>query len=532
MRFLVHHLLAEAAARGPDREALRCRGRSMTYGELEESSNGIAATLVEAGVRPGDRVGIFLPKGFEAIAAINGAMKAGAISVPLDPLAPASLAADMARDAEIAALVATAGRASDLTAHAAGGLDLRVVIAVEEAGAPVEPVPFQTIDYGQIAASGARDPSVARSEVDLCSIVYTSGSTGVPKGVMVTHRAVVAAAEWFAWQMGVTGEDRLGVHPPLHLLLSAYTLCGAAWAGASAVLITEDEARWGSELVRIIRDEGIGVWFSVTMALSQVLRTDARHGDLPSLRAIAFGGAPTAPSDVRGIVELFHGARFVHILGTSESWHNSCYPFRDAPADDGPLPVGRAPANVQTIVLTEDGRRAGPGEEGELYVRSPSMMRGYWRRPELTAAALVPHPLDPADGDLVHRTGDVLRVRPDGLLEFVGRRDLMVKTRGNRVEPEHIERTIVAHPWVQEVVVVAVPHPTWGVALVAQVVPVTGARISVRDVKAHVAERLPRYMVPSDVRIVDALPRTSAGKVDRARVRTEMSPFLRPGGLR
>ena len=529
VRYLLHHLLAEATEIWPDREALRCAGRSVTYGELEAASNGVAAALVDAGVRPGDRVGVLLPKGPEAVVAFAAASKAGAVFVPIDPLAPTPLASDVARDAGIVSLVAAPRHAADLAE--AGAPDLRAVVTVEnplgESGSGAEPpARIRRIAFRDAASSGAADPGIRRSEVDLCCIAYTSGSTGTPKGVMATHRAFLAAADWFDWQMGVTERDRLGVHPPLQFLLSAYTLWGAIHAGACAVLIAEEEARWGSELVRVIREERIGVWFSVTAALSQILRAGARPEDVASLRAIGFGGAPTAASDVQGFLDLFRGATLVHIMGTSESWHNSCHPFTAAPPDGAGLPLGGPPANVETMVLTEDGRRAGPGEQGELFVRSPCLMRGYWNRPDLTAEVLVPDPLDPLHGGRMHRTGDMMLVRDDGLLEFVGRRDLMVKTRGNRVEPEHVERVIVGHSFVDEAVVVAIPHASWGSALAAQVVPTAGRSLTPAAVREFVAARLPGYMVPSAIAIVDALPRTSAGKIDRVRVRTTMSASL------
>jgi acyl-CoA synthetase (AMP-forming)/AMP-acid ligase II len=217
----------------------------------------------------------------------------------------------------------------------------------------------------------------------------------------------------------------------------------------------------------------------------------------------------------------------VYFLGSTEAWGTTTYHFTDPPYDHWPLPIGTPVANVQVILLGEDGHEVGAGGEGEAYIRTPSLMKGYWGQPELTAQAIVPNPVDPYLRDPVYRSGDILRLRPDGNYEFVGRRDLMVKSRGYRVEPEEIERTIISHPLVKESAVVAIPHPEWEKALVARVVPRESGTLTVADVKAHVADRLPLYMVPARVEIVDRLPRTSSGKPDRPRIQAEAAevPF-------
>jgi amino acid adenylation domain-containing protein len=526
MTYLLHHLVSESAATHPDREALRCRGRSMTYQELEAASNGIARALIDAGVERGDRVGIYVPKDLEMMPAVNGAMKAGASFVPLDPGAPAPRVALMMEDCSPIALVATPGRAAE--ALQATEYRPKLVLLVDDGSGPVE-LPCPTLSYADLTADpAATDPGVPSIEMDLSCIAYTSGSTGVPKGVMHTHRALLNAAEWFVERLSITAEDRLAVHSPLHFLMSGYSLWAAARTGASAVLITEDEAGWGSELARIIRDDGVTIWFSVNQALMLILQTDPGPASFPSVRSVAFGGAALTKDDMRQLKEVFPAVEFVYFLGSTEAWGTCSYHFTDPPYDEWPLPVGRPLSNVDVISLKEDGTVAGPGEEGELYVRTPSVMRGYWGMPDLTERALVPNPLDPHLRDLVYRSGDLLRLRPDGNYEFVGRRDLQAKIRGYRVEPEEVERVILSHASIREAAVVPVPHPEWGKTLVARVVPRGENSLTTADLKGYLADRLPLYMVPERVEFVEDLPRTSSGKLDRARVLAEVSPDAPP----
>lgn len=520
MTYLLHQLLGEAAAGHPEREALACKGRSMTYAELEAAANGIANALLAAGVRPGDRVGIFVPKDLEMMAAVNGALKAGACFVPLDPMAPPPRVAAMVEDSTVSALVATPARAVELfeslERHRPG-----VVLLVDDGSGPAD-LPVPTIGYTDATSDpGASDPGVHGTELDLSCIAYTSGSTGAPKGVTHNHRSLLTAAEWFATRMRLSPEDRLVVHSPLHFLISGYSLWAAARVGAAAVLMAENEVGWGSEIARVIRDERITIWFSVNSALTLLLQTEPTPGSFPSLRIVAFGGAAFAEEDMRKLKKVVPDVEFVYFLGTTETWGNTTYHFRELP-EEWPLPVGKALENVQVFLLKDDGGVAGPGEEGEMYVRTPSLMRGYWGQPEMTAEKVVPNPIDPHLPDPVYRTGDVARLRPDGNHVFVGRRDLQIKTRGYRVEPEEVERAISSHPAVKEVTVVAVAHPEWGKAIVAMVAPREEGALSVAEVKAQVADRLPLYMVPATVHIVEELPRTSSGKIDRPRIQSDM----------
>ena len=516
--YVLHGLLSEAAHTEPGREAVRCAGQSITYGELDAAANGLARALIGEDVRRGDRVAILLPKSIEMVASVYGVMKAGAAYVPLDSQAPVTRGALVAADCTVAAVITTSRDAASLLSEmdARGHLP-RVVVVVDEGGGPAD-LPCRALNYRQaLAGPDVTDPEVPVIEQDLAYILYTSGSTGVPKGVTLTHRNALTFVEWCARSIGVRREDRLSNHAPLHFDLSVFDVYLAALGRATLVLVPGVEAFFGSALVEFIQREGITVWYSVPSALMLATRALKEPGLLPSLRAVVFAGEVYPTSHLRELRRLVPGAELWNLYGPTETNVVTYYRVEDLPDDDRTIPIGRACENTDVFAIQEDGTLAGVGEEGELYVRGPTVMKGYWNRPEKTAETLVPSPLNGADG-LVYRTGDLVRLRPDGNYDFLGRRDHQIKSRGYRIELGEIEAALSTHPALAAGVAVAVPHPAWGNAIVALVVPRDGQAITSNDVKRHVARLLPRYMVPERVRVVSELPRTSTGKVDRQKL--------------
>jgi amino acid adenylation domain-containing protein len=516
MVYALNQLVTRAAAADPAREAVRWQDRSLTYGELDAASSGIARALVDGGIRHGDRVALFLPKTPEAVAAAYGVMKAGAAYVPIDPMAPVVRAATIAADCEVAAVVTTPGRLAALTSEMRGHRpDLAIVV---EGGEEAEPVDVPTIAYADATADpGAADPGVPVIDTDLAYILYTSGSTGVPKGVMLTHRHALTFVEWCADRIGTRPDDTFSSHAPLHFDLSVFDLYVAAYGGARVAIVPEGQAYFGRDLARFARELGVTVWYSVPSALILLARAAGPEG-FPGLRAVVFAGEVYPTKQLRALRPLVPNAALWNLYGPTETNVCTYYRVDELPKDDRPIPIGRACENTEVFALREDGAVAGEGEVGELYVRGSAVMKGYWGRPERTAEVLVPNPLSPNVPELLYRTGDLVRLRPDGNYDFLGRRDHQIKSRGYRIELGEIEAALNAHEDVEEAVAVAVPHEEWGKAIVAYVVGKDGASLGATAIKGHVAKRLPRYMVPAAVEVVDALPRTSTGKVDRQRL--------------
>ena len=515
MAYLLHHLLSEAAERDPGHTAVRCRERRLTYGELESRADGVAATLIAHGVGRHDRVGIHLPKSVEMVAAVYGVLKAGAVYVPLDPRAPKARLATIARDCGLAALISTPSGAASVLGEMEGG-DLRLAILVGEVdGGSGWIVP--TVRFEETEGAGGVS-SVGTIDADLAYILYTSGSTGVPKGVMLSHRHALNFVRWCASTLDVGPDDTVSNHAPLHFDLSVFDLYLSALTGATLAPVPDEIAYLGAELSAFIARERVSVWYSVPSALTLVVRTLPGPGALPSLRTVVFAGEVFPTKELRKLRDLLPDASLWNLYGPTETNVCTYYRVTDLPEDHIPIPIGRACENTEVFALRADGQPAEVGEEGELFVRGISVMDGYWGRPEKSAEVLVPDPLAGGARGVAYRTGDLVRLRPDGDYEFLGRRDHQIKSRGYRIELGDIEAALASSPDLLESAAVAVPHDDWGSAIVAWVVPRNGSDVTERAMRQHVASLLPRYMVPARVEVVEGLPRTSNGKIDRQRL--------------
>jgi amino acid adenylation domain-containing protein len=503
----IHGLLSRSAEIAGERSAAIDRGRSISYAELDAESNRLAHALSEHGVAPGDRVGLLIDKSLEALIGIYGILKAGATYVPLDDQAPIRRLAYIARDAEIRCLISACTRAGDWERMTAEGAPLETVVAVgdrlaQAAGLTILPWSSLTeLPAGSLERD--EDPDA------LAYILYTSGSTGEPKGVMLSHRNGLAFVDWAAQEVGVGPEDRLSSHAPFHFDLSTFDLFAAAWAAATVVLVPREASIFPIALAGFIREQLITVWYSVPSILTQlVLRGELDKNPLSALRAVIFAGEVFPTKYLSRLIELVPQARYLNFFGPTET--NVCT-WYEVPRGDPlgePLPIGRPIAGVQASVRRPDGTRATAGEAGELVVRGPTVMHGYWGDPDRTAAAL--H----YDGDeRAYRTGDLVSEQPDGTLLFLGRRDAQVKTRGYRVELGEIEAALNSLPLVVECAVVAIADDAITNRLRAFVV--TREPVTVAALAGACRALLPSYMIPDEFEFRPTLPKSTTGKVDR-----------------
>jgi amino acid adenylation domain-containing protein len=491
--YLVNHLLEASARRAPDAPAVVDGERTISYAELDVRANQLANALLELGVRQSDRVALYLEKSIESVIAVYGVLKAGAAYVPLDPQAPPTRLGQIARDSN-ARIVVTGLEQADTSKLGTG---LRTLSTADLAGFDIAAPTRQTID------------------ADLAYVLYTSGSTGVPKGVMLTHRNCLAFVQWAAEEFAISPSDRLSSHAPLHFDLSTFDLFAAALAGAPVVLVPRSASTFPSQVRTFIETAEITVWYSVPSILTMLaLRGGLPPGALPSLRAILFAGEVFPTRHLRRLMELLPHARFANLYGPTETnvctwWEVETIP----PGHDEAIPIGTAIENVEVFAVADDGSRAKPGQAGELYVRGPTVMQGYLGDPEKTAERLVPNPFGEVLQQLVYRTGDLVQQSADGSYRFLGRRDEQIKSRGYRIELGEIEAALHAHPAVIECAVVAVPDELITNRIEAYVS--TREPVTSGELVGFCSQRIPSYMIPQAFRFTEALTRASTGKVDR-----------------
>jgi amino acid adenylation domain-containing protein len=530
MGYLLQHLLTDSAARAPQRPAVAVGERFLTYAELDGLSNQVARALLAQGVAPGDRVGILAPKSAAAVVGLFGVLKAGACYVPLDPKSPAGRLAAIMTDSGITVVIADRATAHQAAAMASSVPRLRTVIVTgphwgREATAGPEsgttsPGPA-IVAWDAVLAEPAEALGADQAiESDLAYILYTSGSTGTPKGVMISHRASLTFVEWAVACTGLEEQDRVCSPAPLHFDLSVFDVFAACKVAACMAVVPEMTAIFPARLAQWLEREQISVWYSVPSVLTMLVTYGNLQGfDLSRLRAIIFAGEVFPAKHLNQLMAALPGARYLNWYGPTET--NVCTWYEVPPGFEltAPVPIGKACANTDAFAVTSEGNRVSkPGEEGELYVRGPALMHGYWGDPEKTHRMLVTNPFQAAYDEPAYRTGDLVTLDDEGNYVFIGRRDGMVKTRGYRVELGEVETALYQHPAIREAVVLPVPDELLGSRLRAVVCADGPSGLTREEVLDHCRRRLPGYMVPDVVEFCEALPRTSTGKVDRVRL--------------
>lgn len=518
MQFLIQHLLEHSAQRLPDHIAFRFLDQQISYSGLNQRSAQLANVLHAHGVRRGDRVGIYLNKSLECAVAIYAILKAGATYVPLDPGSPVSRLAGIVQQCGIHCVISHPAKRQDACAlsHQAGEA-LRTLIGLEEADdMPAQAVPWSDLDR----ASDSSPILNAITEHDLAYIMYTSGSTGAPKGMMHTHHSGLAYVRLAAHQYGVRQEDIFSNHSPLHFDMSTFDYFCSVMVGACTVIIPEAYTKLPASLSQLIEKERISIWYSVPYALIQLVERGAlQDRDLSSLRVINFGGEPMPSKYLAALVQLFPQAAFSNVYGPAEV--NQCTHYRVPPSwseKAGPLPIGHVWDNSEGLVVDENDKPVEDGEAGELLIRSATMMRGYWNRPDLNQRAFYERAVSGDVSDRFYRTGDLVQTNSSGELLFLGRIDRQVKVRGFRVELDEIEASLVAHSSVEEAAVYAPRKPDGIRSILASVTLNKHLPDAADALRKHLAQRLPAYAMPESVQVLTQFPRTGSGKIDRKRL--------------
>tara|TARA_R110002073_G_scaffold323204_2_gene500356 strand:- start:1925 stop:3553 length:1629 start_codon:yes stop_codon:yes gene_type:complete len=527
LAFAIHELLRESAEKNPDSLAVLGPKESLTYAELDAQSDMLARHLVLGGVTPGTPVGIAMHKCLASIVGVYGILKAGACYVPIDAFAPAQRSAAIVANTELRFLLTTTDRVATLATEIKNcddGTSLEQIFVPE----PLKPgivVPSGTTYTVWNQALDAEDLEAALpavTDTHLAYVLHTSGSTGAPKGVAITHRNALCFIESAAQYWQVTADDRLCSQAPLHFDLSVFDLYVAALAGASIVLIPEFYAAFPKKMASAIDGQGITIWNSVVSTLTLMMqRGKPEAASFQSLRSVIFSGEVMPVRYLRSLHEHMQNAAFFNVYGQTEANSSLVYAVdRDAipDGDDWKVPLGTTLPNFDVFVVMPDGTEATDvGARGELLVRANTVAAGYWGNPTLTSEKFVvdPRPQHQESRAPVYRTGDVAYVGEDGNYYFGGRTDDMIKSRGYRIELGEIDLALLSCDGVESAAAIAIPDDDVGNRIVAFATVSSESELDAAAILSHCRERLAKYMLPEELYLEDDLPRTSTNKIDR-----------------
>jgi len=508
---LVHDFLERSAERYPDKEAIICDDRRVTYAQIEAWSNQLAHALIRRGIGRGDRVALFLDNSIEAAVGIFGVLKAGGAFVVINSLVRKDKLAYMLNDCAAKALVThnkylPMVQESVRSVEAVGSL---LVNGLQEADGIAEPL------YATMDAECDTPPAAGCIDMDLSSIMYTSGSTGFPKGVIMLHRNMVSASTSVITYLENVHEDILLNVLSLAFSYGLYQLLMSVQLGMTLVL--EKSFAYPQRVIEHMERERPTGFPGVPTVFAVLLRQkDIEERDFSSVRYLTNAGAALPPSYIPRLERVFPNARLFSMYGQTECKRTLYLRPEDLAAR--PTSVGKAIPNEEVWIVKEDGQPAAPGEVGELVVRGSNVMQGYWDKPEETAATLRPGKYP---WETVLYTGDLFKMDEEGYLYFVARKDDIIKSRGEKVSPKEVEAAIHEIDGVAEVAVVGVDDEILGQAIKAYVVTGNGFTVTAKQVLAHCRSRLEAFMVPKYIEFLDELPKTVTGKVRRASLRKE-----------
>jgi acyl-CoA ligase (AMP-forming) (exosortase A-associated) len=523
MPYLIHQFIVHSAQATPDAPALLFRDQSFSYAQLQHKVDATANALLSLGIGPGERVAVYLPKLPETVFSLFGAATAGACFVPINPLLKPRQLAHILPHCNVRVLITSAPRLETLREVLATCPELHTVILVEDQiPQSARNLPQELLSFAEFCGlpDGGTMPH-RRIDTDMTAILYTSGSTGDPKGVVLSHRNMVAGARSVAGYLGNTPSDRILAVLPLSFDAGLSQLTTTFSVGACVVLMDYLMPR---DVVRAVTHYGITGLAAVPPLWNQLKGLDWPAQAVQSLRYITNTGGAMPVSTTRALEQIFPHTLIFLMYGLTESFRSTYLPPDQVRLR--PESMGKAIPNAEILVINEDGKECSPNEPGELVHRGVLVSLGYWNDPEKTAERFKPCPLQPPEipiHELAVWSGDQVMKDEEGYLYFIGRKDEMIKTSGYRVSPTEVEEIAYTCGQVASAAALGLPHAALGQAIVLLVTPGPDANTHTLEetVLAHCRRELPNFMVPTAIIVRSALPQNQNGKIDRRTLANE-----------
>ena len=520
MTHLLQRYATSQAATRPDALAIIAGKQTLTYGQLEDQSNRLAHLILQSGCQRGDRVCLFMDKSPAAVIAMHGIMKADCVYVPIDVTSPPPRMLRIITSCRPQLILADYKSVKPLDAVLPEvPADQRPMVGCMDAKAIRTEACQSIFDASDMQHMEATALESNLSPEDPAHILFTSGSTGTPKGVVLSHRNVTHFVDWGREYFGITCDDRISGHPPLHFDLSTFDIYGSLSAGAQLHMVPAMANLLPNLLTKFIRDAELTQWLSVPSALTLMARSETvSENDFPSLRRLLWGGEvlPT-PTLIHWMNRLPH-VQFTNLYGPTETTiASSYYTVPASPTDSRhPIPIGQPCDGENLFVLDSNLNPVPQGTQGDLYISGQGLSLEYWEDPEKSAEVFLASG-DSSSNEKIYRTGDLAYVGDDGLFYFMGRNDSQIKSRGYRIELGEVETAMNALGMLKDCAVVGVPTGGFeGTAICCAFVSETD--VPPESLRSNASKLLPSYMLPTRWQSFSSLPKTGNGKTDRQRL--------------
>ncbi|MFT7723395.1 MAG: amino acid adenylation domain-containing protein [Roseateles sp.] len=513
MQINVAEYLFESARRWPNRLALEDERRAISFAQLVVAADRLARLLADRGVSPGDPIAVLVPKSAEAVVAIVASVFAGGVYIPLDGASPAERLRTIVGQIGDTVLICT--ETTYVLARDISGSEESVICIASD----IEPdCTIQVVDQ---AIAAARHRLADRIDLDPCYVIFTSGSTGIPKGVTISHRSVIDYIEWARQSYPVDDTSRIASQAPFYFDNSTLDLYLSFATGASLHIPPDGLYAFPKLILDYLSAKAITTIFWVPSVLVAVANSGLLDKFPPtSVKHVLFAGEQMPVAQINAWVKALPGALFSNLYGPTEITVDcTAFTFHEPYAGDI-LPIGHACKNTDVILLDEHDQACAAGQIGELCVRGSSLALGYWNDPERSSTVFVQNPLQKRFRDLIYRTGDLVRRDETGCITFLGRKDSQIKHNGHRIELGEIEAAALK---LAQVAQACILYPASLRQIVLFAVLKVDASSDIVQMRRELGQRIPKYMMPTIIRIVEELPLSANGKIDRLKLAASLN---------